>query len=195
MSTSTATLSGARYSAEDSYVNYQHGINNGEYQIIMDWSTLHNGSDYIEDNILKKFLERIAVEDIVPKIPGTFSCDVNVYFSSTCYAKVKLAVHLDRNTQIACCSPNMDLADQIKSKWENGEEHFYYNYTQRIACGTKCCKRVYHCERVQDPANNWSTKVFDPVVYTVSSCSGPTSYIDCITGLPIECDTSDECGW
>jgi hypothetical protein len=195
MSSSSTTFLNGRYSP-DSYVNYQYGSYNGEFQVIMDWNSLQNNSDYIEDATMKKFLEKNAVKNVVPQIPGSYTCDVSVYFTSICYAKVKIAIELDKNTQIACCSPNMNVADKIKSKYKNNEEHFYYNYEQKIPCGTKCCKRLYHCERKENPYDHtWYTEVSSPITLTVSTCSGPTVFIDCITGEPIQCDISEECGW
>jgi hypothetical protein len=168
------------------YQSRQGGSN--IWQIKVDWSSFQNESDFVPDNAMKKILETKAVEATVPAIYGNYECDVYVYFTRQCFARVKLVLNLDKTLQVACSDQGVSLCQDVYNRTINGDQYYFYNIYKDVACGEKCCARVYHCTRVYDAiSGKWETSVGTPTTTSISTCSGDSDYDDCLTGDPIPC--------
>ena len=163
--------------------SYQYISSGGVYQIKMNWGTFQNNSDFMPDNALKKVLETEAVRSIVPQYQFAYECDVYVYFIRECKVRVKLVLDLVRNAEVPCSDPGVTYCQNWYSRFIGGNQHSLYNIYQYITCGYKCCARVYHCTRWYDNAGSpeqWKTSGSLPTTVSITTCSGISSYRDCL---------------
>lgn len=175
--------------------NYQSKSSGGVFQIKVDWTSYQNNSDFMSDNALKKVLETEAVRNVVPQYPWDYECDVYVYFVRECKVKVKLVLDLVMGAEVPCSDPGVTFCQSWYSRLVNGTQHSFYNIYQYINCGYKCCARIYHCTRYYDVIlQQWRTSVGSPTTVSVTTCSGPSNFRDCLPPnayLPCEDGTCD----
>lgn len=177
--TSTVTVDIGRY-GPGGEVNFRWRKNGDDYQVIIDWNSFQNNSDFMPDNALKKMLEYAAVENVFPKVNFPYSGYVYVFFVRECKTKVKLVVELDQSIQLACCDDGATLPEYY-SRLIGQDLHYFYNVYKEVPCGYKCCARRYYCTREWDNIlDKWVTSVSQPEILNVTNCAGTSSYRNCL---------------
>lgn len=176
-------------------INYERRFSGGNYEIKIDWISYQNNSDFMPDDAMKRILEIEAVRAVVPNYNIPYDCDVYVYFERECKVKVKLVLELERGAEVTCSDDGVNFCQDWYEMLINGKQHSFFNIYKYINCGYKCCARIYHCSRNYDVIRQlWVTSVNLTSTVSISTCSGPTNYRDCLSPndfLPCEDGSCD----
>lgn len=172
-------------------VSYRSGIHNGVYMIKVDWNTFSkNNSPSISYDTWKKILTFDIIKRVVNYQsfePGTIF-NVEFYYTRECTTKAQIVLNLDVQESVYCCPGNSPVVNEIREIHEGQITHKVYSIYKDVICGYKCCKKVYVCKVIYDPVYNIKDIQINSITpYSVTSCSGPSNNIDCITGLPTPC--------
>lgn len=170
-------------------VNYQKiSLGNGDYAVKMDWNSMSNSTDFLSNSTMKKFLERQAVENCITGPDFEYTCHVKVYYTTTCYKKIRYLLKVTQVNSWDCCTDGVPPSLSLY----NGQ--YVWPVYKTIECGQKCCMRDYTCKRVYDTIKErWVTDVSAPVAVDITTCGPPTISNCHIEGVPDEEPCESDC--
>ncbi len=172
-------------------VAYKYRDNgSGDKEVVIDWTTLNNTSQFISDEILKIMLEQDIVKSFMEHTNLALT-NVAVYHSKECKVDQSIVYNLTVSQEFDCCDVGGGQATNDWFKWlseGNTVTNRLYKETKQVTCGHKCCKRSYYIRSYYDNVYfRWSAEIESVLVTTISDCDCTTTYYDCSTGNVVPC--------
>lgn len=159
----------------------------------IDWSTYSKTNPLLSDKVIKDELVKKIMQEVANQQPGSsvFPCNVRLYFTQKCKARLKTVYLLDQSASLDCCPAGFNPpSNLIETLSFGGTTRRIIKKYADVDCGEKCCVLTYTFVYNVNPVPGWyfSSKFYS----TVSNCDPNSSYFDCLTSQPIPC-TSGNC--